>query len=239
MRGATPHHGGSRCNKRISIHAPRAGRDRLFPFRCGLPPGHFNPRAPCGARRTHIAALQQEIEFQSTRPVRGATIFDQLSPQAQNISIHAPRAGRDAGHQDPGLRDGISIHAPRAGRDPHSCRHTFATLIFQSTRPVRGATGVLGLAHPRGAGISIHAPRAGRDRRSSMISRRRTNFNPRAPCGARLEHPESQRQFQPFQSTRPVRGATRQVFRQVQLLRISIHAPRAGRDRASPQPHHR
>ena len=78
------------------------------------------------------------------------------------------------------------------------------------------------------------------------------NFNPRAPCGARLvlvgtaylawsfqstrpmrgatEHPESQRQFQPFQSTRPMRGATYSWPEWRALRLISIHAPHAGRD---------
>ena len=34
--------------------------------------------------------------FQSTRPVRGATGHPQERLQSQNISIHAPRAGRDS-----------------------------------------------------------------------------------------------------------------------------------------------
>ena len=34
----------------------------------------FNPRAPCGARREEGAGAQTEMQFQSTRPMRGATI---------------------------------------------------------------------------------------------------------------------------------------------------------------------
>ena len=57
----------------------------------------------------------------------------------------------------------ISIHAPRAGRDLTLAGDAPAEAIFQSTRPVRGATERLrseleGIKH-----ISIHAPRAGRD----------------------------------------------------------------------------
>ena len=80
-------------------------------------------------------------QFQSTRPVRGATPLFQRREDLLIISIHAPRAGRDfdpeAGQFN---RVDISIHAPRAGRD----------------KPDEVA--VLGLD------ISIHAPRAGRDR---------------------------------------------------------------------------
>ena len=56
---------------------------------------------------------------------------------------------------------------------------------FQSTRPLRGATSRLwSLAGP--ACISIHAPLAGRDWCRRDCGRSRWNFNPRAPCGARL-----------------------------------------------------
>ena len=34
----------------ISIHAPLAGRDLKYCPHCDTP-NHFNPRAPCGARR--------------------------------------------------------------------------------------------------------------------------------------------------------------------------------------------
>ena len=58
--------------------------------------------------------------------------------------------------------------------------------IFQSTRPVRGATHLPAADHlaPR---ISIHAPRAGRDPFRSLRRTDRRNFNPRAPCGARQQ----------------------------------------------------
>ena len=80
----------------ISIHAPHAGRDRKsYPCRMGgstyfnprapcgarpLVPGiyqllknHFNPRTPCGARRQIHQDHRLTMEFQSTRPMRGAT----------------------------------------------------------------------------------------------------------------------------------------------------------------------
>ena len=78
------------------------------------------------------------------------------------ISIHAPRAGRDAFLRSATKGGEISIHAPRAGRDPEArdswrrgchfnprapcgARQQFndgAVVAdgFQSTRPVRGAT---------------------------------------------------------------------------------------------------
>ena len=78
----------------ISIHAPHAGRDvkGLDNMAENL---HFNPRAPCGARRP-----------------RGVRIIGKLF-----ISIHAPHAGRDTPKEDNNQNGEISIHAPHAGRD--------------------------------------------------------------------------------------------------------------------------
>ena len=59
----------------ISIHAPRAGGDlerqgvdRLI--------GNFNPRPPCGGRHTSKICPPPAARFQSTPPVRGATIAE-------------------------------------------------------------------------------------------------------------------------------------------------------------------
>ena len=79
------------------------------------------------------------------------------------ISIHAPRVGRDVVlFPSCLLAIVISIHAPRVGRDGHDNTQSIIRFLFQSTRPVWGATlkeyydFVLRY-------ISIHAPRVGRD----------------------------------------------------------------------------
>ena len=58
--------------------------------------------------------------------------------------------------------------------------------IFQSTRPMRGATRP-GQQRRCTSEISIHAPHAGRDAEWCRSSTPGTNFNPRAPCGARQQ----------------------------------------------------
>ena len=60
--------------------------------------------------------------------------------------------------------------------------------IFQSTRPVRGATKIFWI-----------------------VCARMSNFNPRAPCGARPPPKTKEEKPCTFQSTRPVRGATIKV----------------------------
>ena len=81
--------------------------------------------------------------------------------------------------------------------------------------------------------VSIHAPRAGRDIPRRYRSVLTTRFNPRAPCGARPYIWRCVQIVLPFQSTRPVRGATAEGGAQRYRLPVSIHAPRAGRDRNS------
>ena len=56
----------------ISIHAPRVGRDDGY-VALVHESFYFNPRAPCGARRYILEYKSGIEEFQSTRPVWGAT----------------------------------------------------------------------------------------------------------------------------------------------------------------------
>ena len=82
------------------------------------------------------------------------------------ISIHAPHTGRDLIGPDMPDRDlRISIHAPHAGRDKIARRIYSTGTLFQSTRPMRGATQNLNYWNPDTT-ISIHAPHTGRDQYS-------------------------------------------------------------------------
>ena len=128
---------------------------------------------------------------------------------------------------------------------------------FQSTHPMRGATGVegKGLPHER---ISIHAPHAGCDRPPFRPQPRAYNFNPRTPCGVRRQGGCGELDpvyFNPrtpcgvrlvlnmetgaltaFQSTHPMRGATSSTSMPFASNSISIHAPHAGCDIPARQP---
>ena len=100
--------------------------------------------------------------FQSTRPVWGATLRvfpyffiiiisihaprvgrDKMflhSAPCETISIHAPRVGRDLLPWYIMWVENISIHAPRVGRDVRDLLAHDRGNLFQSTRPVWGAT---------------------------------------------------------------------------------------------------
>ena len=195
----------------ISIHAPRAGRDRVK-NKIIRETRKISIHAPRAGRDSCPCAVNlTTTEFQSTRPVQGATQVDEVDGLVRSISIHAPRAGRDTAQKS----------------------QTEELKEFQSTRPVQGATGLVGVVSDYHS-ISIHAPRAGRDllqgsdagRAGGFQSTRPvqgatpglwvrsgspTNFNPRAPCRARLKR----------------------FYDEILAALISIHAPRAGRDRLS------
>ena len=126
-------------------------------------PCYFNPRAPCGARLRRYPPREKKHKFQSTRPVRGATRAHLRAAGGVHISIHAPRAGRDAAaNATNAIPPNFNPRAPCGARQRSShrrCRDTYfnprapcgARLVdiygedaqgtFQSTRPVRGATG--------------------------------------------------------------------------------------------------
>ena len=81
--------------------------------------------------------------------------------------------------------------------------------------------------------ISIHVPLAGHDlRKPSLPSDLPHNFNPRAPCGARLAPPPIHPPQWAFQSTCPLRGTTaqwtrpchRQTFQSTCPLRGTTHS---------------
>ena len=172
-------------NKIVSIHAPRVGRDKLV---LGPPSlSKVSIHAPrVGRDKDNLPELMTQVQFQSTRPVWGAT----------------------SGTEGVLLLGDVSIHAPRVGRDLVKFARVRLASLFQSTRPVWGATHSSTLIshtyyvsiHAPRVGrdffsdwhdnpriqVSIHAPRVGRDGDASEASCVRQSFNPRAPCGARL-----------------------------------------------------
>ena len=185
LRGATALLGINAVVLSISTHAPLAGRDtstlpscstpaefqptrplrgatRRYPTHEGAPP-HFNPRAPCGARRWTRPHSSSAYDFnprapcgarplwlpstvlwdifQPTRPLRGATSGNTVTfTEGEYFNPRAPCGARRRKPDD------------SCGRYPDF--------------------------NPR-------APCGARLWRASPKARRSRHFNPRAPCGAR------------------------------------------------------
>ena len=217
----------------VSIHAPRAGRDD----------------ADSATGRT-------VGRFQSTRPARGATSTRTLRIAAQEcFNPRAPRGARPISGARLRERRQVSIHAPRAGRDDTACEIAGAEATFQSTRPARGATRLAASAFSAAQRVSIHAPRAGRDgielstrvtatgafqstrpaRGATRCQRRRSHavmvsiHAPRAGRDARSDAHDCAKSM--FQSTRPARGATPRSVSQhgEHVVSFNPRAPRGAR----------
>ena len=193
----------------ISIHAPRAGCDHGAPgllpsgslfqsthpvrgatrsgsgcLRCRSRISIHAPRAGCdAAREGDLMSILSYFNPRTPCGVRPAS--PRPRPRRPPISIHAPRSGCDYGAFVALALAGISIHAPRAGCDEHLRRYARIERQFQSTHPVRGAT----------------TP-------ETPAERDKPYFNPRTPCGVRLNSIIMEALGGEFQSTHPVRGAT-------------------------------
>ena len=101
---------------------------------------NFNPRTPCGVRLYCKHCRRETIVFQSTHPLRGATIW----------TLHNCTPA------------GISIHAPLAGCDSRACRSSTTAFYFNPRTPCGVRRDADGRA-PDCRAISIHAPLAGCD----------------------------------------------------------------------------
>ena len=149
------------------------------------------------------------MTFQSTHPLRGATICGRPIVDAIPISIHAPLAGCDPVDAASSSVLPISIHAPLAGCDlagltnicippnfnprtpcgvrQEAFQNRYTYNQFQSTHPLRGATDRCYQSF-YWCTISIHAPLAGCDNAVKTIQTARKDFNPRTPCGVRQQN---------------------------------------------------
>ena len=195
----------------ISIHAPRVGRDFTYTEAADGKP-EFQSTRPVWGATPEAGTYSNLIKFQSTRPVWGATAFADSQKVQYIISIHAPRVGRDKRQEENHERlTDFNPRAPCGARHRHIVKFT-PRIIFQSTRPVWGAT------------HSLQSQAKLRQFQSTRPVWGATSSSFHLACSP-----------SPFQSTRPVWGATvRPAVRPAQRSSISIHAPRVGRDPTRP-----
>ena len=104
----------------------------------------------------------------------------------------------------------------------------FSKCGFQSTRPLRGATG-LPSCHFSKCGFQSTRPLRGATAFDFPNVRQQINFNPRAPYGARLTSLATKPRKLAFQSTRPLRGATSRSERRSAPWYFNPRAPYGAR----------
>ena len=174
--------------KLISIHALLAERDDPGTAALYLR-AYFNPRAPCGARHRVLIehADNSVISIHALLAERDVTVC-RFTRLIGIISIHALLAERDDLTRL--LAVALQDFNPRA---PCGARQAVVP-IFRDLLPI-SIHALLAerdgdvLSNPLYYAISIHALLAERDRRRALLARvPGYDFNPRAPCGARLFH---------------------------------------------------
>ena len=216
-------------------------------------PRDFNPRTPCGVRRGYapIYARQNFISihapragcdatvcvprwiarvFQSTHPVRGATV-DQVVDLGCVVfqSTHPVRGAT--------VYDTYSIIVPTRFQSTHPvrgatmrCRRPAPTPCNFNPRTPCGVRRQRGRDHlPRGL-ISIHAPRAGCDGRIGAMPRSTQGISihaPRAGCDGIVLQNQCSRGISIHA---PRAGCDHDSAAAAAGQKISIHAPRAGCD---------
>ena len=181
--------------------------ERLLQF--SLQPGsqNFNPRSPCGERLVHTQIGMILIAFQSTLPVWGATVFPRiLAVVLTHFNPRSPCGERQYDKAGNRSYEYFNPRSPCGERPQKKLRREFAEQ-FQSTLPVWGATLYIFITSINFC-ISIHAPRVGSDSFQHTPISPLTDFNPRSPCGERLQQSIKITRGSKFQSTLPVWGAT-------------------------------
>ena len=130
---------------------------------------HFNPRAPCGARRSGARSTIFIETFQSPRPLRGATGDRRGRRQRdQNFNPRAPCGARHRQRTRILVRFHFNPRAPCGARQHGPLRRRRNRHRFQPTRPLRGAT-IERIAGEHLFEISTHAPLTGRDQLQEML----------------------------------------------------------------------
>ncbi len=144
---------------------------------------HFNPRTPCGVRHDAAVHPVYNVKFQSTHPLRGATLLRGLRRVPARISIHAPLAGCDEISTFCYDEKNISIHAPLAGCDYSENTEISENGNFNPRTPC-GVRQCVGYSLSGSIRISIHAPLAGCDLRPKrkLITKRISIHAPLAGC---------------------------------------------------------
>ena len=180
MRRARPRLG--RIRSDISIHAPARGAT-LSGIHQDRRRNDFNPRTREGCdARPRLGRIRSDISIHA--PARGATPEYAGSRATWDISIHAPARGATRKRQRAAAAALFQSTHPRGVR-PVSSPRSSGMRTFQSTHP-RGVR--------RKAGIEVKHeiyfnPRT---REGCDCSRARAfpscrHFNPRTPCGVRLQ----------------------------------------------------
>ena len=123
--------------------------------------------------------------FQSTRPIRGATALPNMRPSAPRyFNPRAPYGARRSTTHRRTLQSRFQSTRPIRGATNRYAVHQRRHKQFQSTRPIRGATSTTRPGRSWRTDFNPRAPYGARQVINHMAAAK-ADFNPRAPYGAR------------------------------------------------------
>ena len=182
---------------------------------------YFNPRHPCGWRPTARPPASALVIFQSTPPMRVATVVLTASSNFALFQSTPPMRVATGFNTQKEYEIRISIHATHAGGDANPACGGAGRIHFNPRHPCGWR-----LFAVRDSCICHHFnPRhpCGWRPCSVPVLHRYPDFNPRHPCGWRHDLTAYQCDEIIFQSTPPMRVAT---WSASDRLRISYFNPR-------------
>ena len=212
----------------ISIHATHAGGDHAAGIRY-MARANFNPRHPCGWRRRSYSASTKQRYFNPRHPCGwrppSRQMWDflqkfQSTPPMRVATLLATQNFKQRIHFNPRHPCGWRLRQPTSAtsRCDFNPRHPCGWRL--QTDPGAGEGRNFNPRHPCGWRL--------RYVESSLMQQ---HFNPRHPCGWRRGDFRGEGKTAVFQSTPPMRVATGAGQPDSEPLLISIHATHAGGDR--------
>ena len=201
---------------------------------CTIGAVHISTHAPLAGRDFALpSAATSGRKFQPTRPLRGATFtIAPFSARCCHFNPRAPCGARPLCAKCKKTMLNISTHAPLAGRDFLGDLNKRAGIKFQPTRPLRGATAPWSENPSSSTDFNPRAPCGARLRSGGCGIVLIKYFNPRAPCGARLCPIRAREgRHEHFNPRAPCGARPYWLFSDKRRKEgISTHAPLAGRD---------
>ena len=213
---------------------------------------YFNPHSPCGERRKSFLFIGDDSLFQSTLPMRGATtlrmkkltrlLFQSTLPMRgatlsqkpdcvieEYFNPHSPCGERLVSCLGRSVLDNFNPHSP-CGERRLFVGSMYGIIHFNPHSPCGERLDWLEMMRREKKYFNPHSPCGERQDCRGIEMGCQEYFNPHSPCGERRKPRKNLSRQRKFQSTLPMRGATRRYCKHCLRKIISIHTPHAGSD---------
>ena len=196
-------------------------------------PSCFNPRSPCGERRSARSRSTARGCFNPRSPCGERHRMIDRQIRSLVVSTHAPLAGSDAYQPCQVIPSGAFQPTLPLRGATRTCRASRGRNLFQPTLPLRGATSPF-VSSVRSTLFQPTLPLRGATPPFENGALPRTRFNPRSPCGERRCVFGAPNSKQNVSTHAPLAGSDGKYDAVQARVNVSTHAPLAGSDRLRP-----